>query len=290
MTEARRFPVWDNHFHLDPRGARAEAVKQFARAGGTHMLLVHKPYGDSPRFNRTLDDHREAFETTLRLADEARAAVPEVKIWVALAPHPAEFTKMLEAGHPMEEAKAVYAAASELAARYVEAGKAVAMGEVGRPHWQPVPDDVWAAANELFEGQLAAAKDAGCPVVIHCETGTPEVYADLALRCDAVGFPREKAVKHFSPPVVDEALNRGLFPSVLIGKDAAEDALKQGTRFMMETDYMDDPRYPGAVLGPKTVPKRTLALVASGAMTEEQAWTVHREMPKRVYGVEVELR
>lgn len=49
------------------------------------------------------------------------------------------------------------------------------------------------------------------------------------------------------------------------------------------------PRYPGAVLGPKTVPRRTMELLQKGALTEEQAWQVHAENPKRVYGVDVAL-
>ena len=269
---------------MDPAGRGVEAVKEFERAGGTHLMLVHKPYG----LSRTLDDHARAFETTLAQAEKARAETG-VTVFVALAPHPAEFTELLKVGVPMEEAAQVYREASELAARHVREGRAVAMGEVGRPHWTPVPDDVWRAANELMEHQFALAKDAGCAAIIHCETGTPEVYADLARRCDAVGLARAKAVKHYSPPIVRESDNRGLFPSVLIGKGSAEAAAKEGTRWMMETDYMDDPKYPGAVLGPKTVPRRTADLLASGALTEEQAWAVHAENPRKVYGVDVEL-
>ena len=313
----RRFPVFDNHFHLDPKGGRAAAVREFAKAGGTHLMIVHKPYGDPPRFNATLDDHRRDMETTLRLADEVRKDVPDVRLWVALAPHPAEFTKMLEAGHAIADAERVYREASELAQRYVREGRAVAMGEVGRPHWTPVAPDVWDAANRLMEHQFVLAKDAGCPVIIHCETGTPEVYADLAGRCDTVGLARDKAVKHFSPPLVAAANVHGLLPSVLVGKDGWQKAVADGVagvgraapapaeaatalaglgaaelrvacRMLWETDYMDDPRYPGAVLGPKTVPKRAKELLDAGG-PEEALWVVHKEVPERAYGIEIAL-
>ena len=46
------------------------------------------------------------------------------------------------------------------------------------------------------------------------------------------------------------------------------------TGFFLETDYMDDPRRPGAVLGPKTVPKRTQQLLAAG-VDEEVMWNTH---------------
>lgn len=289
---APRFPVFDDHFHLDPSGRGVEAVKEFQRAGGTHLMLVHKPYraqeGDW-RFNTTLAQHVEQMETTLSLAEVARREVPEVKVLVALAPHPAEFTKHIEAGATLDEAAAVYRAALEAAQRFVREGRAVAMAEVGRPHWRPVADDVMARANELMRYSFELARDAGCAVQIHAETATPESFADLASHVRATGLPLERVVKHYSTPIVDTTVNHGIWPSVLIGKGAAEEALAGGTRFLMETDYMDDPRYPGAVLGPKTVPRRTADLIQKGLMTEEQAWVVHGQNPSKVYGVEVDL-
>ena len=78
--------------------------------------------------------------------------------------------------------------------------------------------------------------------------------------------------------------NAGLFPSVLAGKGAFEKALAQGTRFMLETDYIDDLRRPGAVLGPATVPRRTFDLFSRGALTEEQGWIIHGDNPRKVFG------
>ena len=310
-------PVFDDHFHLDPRGERAKAVREFAKAGGTHVMVVHKPYGESPRFNRTVEDHAEDMATTLRLADEVRSEVPEVTVFVALAPHPAEFTKMLEAGYPMEEAKAVYRGGLEVAARHVREGRAVAMAEVGRPHWSPVDPVVWGAANELMASAFELARDAGCAVQIHAESATPESFADLAAHARKAGLPLGKVVKHYSTPIVDTTLNHGLWPSVLVGKEAWQRAVGDGLanagapkapaaeaaealaalddgarrkacRMLWETDYMDDPRYPGAVLGPKTVPKRVTEFLAAGG-PEEAIHVIHAENVAKVYGVAVDL-
>lgn len=288
-SPAPRYPIWDNHFHLDPSGKLVEAVKEFERAGGTHLVVVHKPYGEGGgRVNRTLEDHARDMRTTLDLAAKARAET-NVSIYVALAPHPAEFTELLKLGVPMDEAADVYRGALELAQRHVRDGDAIAMAEVGRPHWQPIPDDVWEKANELMTYAFELARDAGCAVQIHAETATPESFADLRRFADKAGLSAERVVKHYSTPIVDTSLNHGLWPSILIGKGAAEEAIAVGTRFLMETDYMDDPRYPGAVLGPKTVPKRTKQLLDAGLMTEAQAWAVHAENPKKVYGVDVAI-
>ncbi|HZD44305.1 MAG TPA: hydrolase TatD, partial [Methanomicrobiales archaeon] len=54
-------------------------------------------------------------------------------------------------------------------------------------------------------------------------------------------------------------------------------------------DYMDENSRPGAVLGPKSVPRTTLRLLSEGRITEEDAWRIHAEAPSRVYGVEISL-
>ena len=96
-----------------------------------------------------------------------------------------------------------------------------------------------------------------------------------------------KLIRHYSPPDVREAHTHGLTPSVLCGKGALErliethEMAKNG--FFLETDYMDDPRRPGAVLGPKTVPKRTKQLLEAG-MEEDVLWNTHSDLPSRVYG------
>lgn len=278
-----RFPILDNHFHLDPRGRQAEAVKEFLRAGGTHLTLVHKPYRDLPP--GSAERTRQAFERTLRLAEVARAAGAVVH--VALAPHPAELTEMLKAGLSLDDAARVYEQGLELAAEHARAGHCVALGEVGRPHY-PVEPEVWERANALLQRALELCRDARVAAILHTESATPEVFADLAERVRASGLGLEQAVKHYSPPIVGPA-NHGLFPSVIAGGDSALQAARQGTRFLLETDYVDEPERPGAVLGPRTVPRRTLQLVQEGVLTEEQCWQVHGANAKRVYGIDVQV-
>jgi TatD-related deoxyribonuclease len=278
-----RFPILDNHFHLDPRGRGAEAVKEFLRAGGTHLTVVHKPYRDLPP--GSLERTRQAFDRTLGLAKVAEQAGARVQ--VALGPHPAEFTEMMKAGMVLEDAARVYEQGLALAGEHARAKRCIALGEVGRPHY-PVAPAVWDRANALMHTALTTARDAGVAVILHTESATPEVFADLAQRVRASGLPLEKAVKHYSPPIVGPE-NAGLWPSIIASADSAHVAAKQGTRFLLETDYIDEPERPGAVLGPKTVPRRTLELVQQGLLTEEQVWEVHSRNPARIYGVPYEL-
>ena len=99
---------------------------------------------------------------------------------------------------------------------------------------------------------------------------------------------REKLVEHYAPPRVDESYTHGLTPSVLAGSGSIEELMitfeSSSHGFILETDYMDDPRRPGAVLGPKTVPKRTEQLL--GGLDEEVLYNTHVDLP-REYTVRV---
>ncbi|GIR00304.1 MAG: hypothetical protein CM15mP9_0070 [Methanobacteriota archaeon] len=104
---------------------------------------------------------------------------------------------------------------------------------------------------------------------------------------DRAGLAREKLVRHYAPPRVDESYTHGITPSVLAGSGSIEELMStfesSSHGFMLETDYMDDPRRPGAVLGPKTVPKRTRQLLEAG-LDEEILYNTHVDLPERIYG------
>ena len=44
---------------------------------------------------------------------------------------------------------------------------------------------------------------------------------------------------------------------------------------------------PGAVLGPKTVPRRTRELLRNETLTEEDAYKIHVENVEKVYGIDL---
>jgi TatD-related deoxyribonuclease len=67
-------------------------------------------------------------------------------------------------------------------------------------------------------------------------------------------------------------------------KDRLNAAAAAGEPFLMETDFVDDPDRPGAVLGPKTVPRRVRWLLEEGR--EAAVENVHVETPERVYGID----
>jgi len=275
--------IFDNHFHLRPSGLGVEAAKTFEKAGGTALMLTHSPYDDIPI--RRAGDYDLAYDRTLSMARAVRDAT-HLKVFVALGPYPVDLLPLQESVG-LAGGVRILKRGIELAIRRIKAGDAVALGEVGRPHF-PVDEEVRAASNEIMLHALVAAKDCGCAVVLHTEDPTRETFAEIAAMADDAGLPRERVVKHHSTPLTHRDDNFGLVPSILAKEELVREALKGGARFCLETDYIDDPRRPGAVLGPATVPKKTKLWIGRGIMSETQAHEIHRVLPERTYGIEIE--
>jgi len=277
-------PIMDNHMHLQLKGQNIIAAERFHKAGGTHLVISHMPYDEFPivaegNFKRT-------FERTLQIAGMVRNAT-DLKVFVTLGPYPVELIGLAEK-YGMERAVDIMKKGMELAADYVKEGEAIAIGEIGRPHF-PVSREIWEASNDILLYAMEVARDVPCPVVLHTESATPEVWKDLAAMADRARLPRDKVIKHYSPPAILPEENQGLFPSVLSSRRNIREAISKGTRFFMETDYIDEPSRPNVVLPPDTVPKRTMGLIMNREMTEEQAWTIHKENFEAVYGIELEF-
>jgi TatD-related deoxyribonuclease len=57
----------------------------------------------------------------------------------------------------------------------------------------------------------------------------------------------------------------------------------------MESDYMDENSSPGAVIGPKSVPRFTRRLLEAGLITSDDVYRIHTDTPSKIYGVEISL-
>jgi len=271
--------ILDNHFHVRADGRNVDAAREFERAGGTHLIIAHLPHKEY-RIEK-LKDHRPAFELTLELAERIRRETG-LRVFVTVGPYPVELLRLSEQ-MSLSDAVNIMREGMATAAELVEERKVIAIGEIGRPHF-PVDSQILEASNEIMRYGMELASEVGCPVVLHTESATPKVFEELATFADESGLKREKVIKHFSTPIVDVEKNFGLFPSIVSSRRNIMEAISQGSRFLMETDYLDDMRRPGAVLGPATVPKRTKAFLASGAFSEDDVHKIHKDNPELIYG------
>ncbi len=278
-----RLPILDNHMHLNPAGRCLDAVKEFVRAGGTHIVLVSLPPWSLGVQINSPEDYRKVFDIVLDIARRAEEA-EKVKVFVVLGIHPAELTKYY-GRMGLARSVEIMKGGLEIAQEYVAEKKAVGL-KSGRPHYEVEPS-LWDASNDIMRHCFELAKDESCAVQLHTESATEEGLSEIIEMVRSTGLPIEKVIKHFSTPIVKISERHGIFPSVLAAEKAIETALSEGTRFMMETDYIDDLERPGSVLGPRTIPRRTKHLMNTWG--EDVFWKIHKENPEKVYGDEISL-
>ena len=261
-------PVVDHHCHLSPGGEGVEAARRFHRAGGTHLFLTTHNWDHSPL--RTVDDYRAQFEGIEALGRRIQAETP-VGISLVVAPYPVDLLAAAD-GMGLTSAVELQIQALDLAGRWVREHRAVALGEVGWPHF-PVPEDRGQAARQIFRHALEVARDVGCPAVVHCEDLTPEGYRSLSAQAREVGMLPERVVKHYARTHPAPSERFGITPSFLARTETLAEALDDEGPWFVETDFLDDPRRPGAVLDIATVPRRAAAFA--------------RDHPDRVDGLRI---
>ena len=271
------YPVTDDHIHIDPVNGRGlEAAKDFLRAGGTHLFLVSKPSWSLGVHPSCGADYAKVFDETLRVAEMIRET--GIEVFPVLGVHPAEISRLTER-MPLKEATALMKAGLDCAATCVREGKAVAL-KSGRPHYDVSPE-LLAASNEVLSHALQLAAESSCALQIHAETGP---CADVVEMAGAAHMPVDRVVKHYGSP------DTPLHPSLIAKHEALPRLVREHRRFTMESDYMDENARPGAVIGPKSVPRYTNKLVAAGQMTPEDCFFIHAEIIEKVYGVKVQLK
>jgi TatD-related deoxyribonuclease len=270
-------PVLDNHLHLDPvNGRGAEAAAEFADAGGTHLNVLNKPSWNLVGEVDGADGFRETFDITIEVTEAADGILPG-RAWPVLGVHPALISRLVDRGYGPGEAADLMKTGLDVAAEYVAEGPALAI-KSGRPHYD-VDEAVRDAANEVMRHAFERGAEVGCAVQLHTESG--EDFRQVAGWAEAAGLPRERVVKHYA-----SGRTEGPVPSVVCDEDELERACGGDWPFFIETDFIDDPDRPGAVFGPRTVPRRTNWLAEKGY--EEPLRRAHVETPARVYGVDTE--
>jgi len=271
--------IFDNHLHLRRDGRYLDAIIEFKKAGGTHFILCQYPM---PSIVLREKSYKNCYLETLKMAEEIKSKI-DIGVFVTVGPYPVDYIKLKEKLGRISAINLMKKGIDE-AVELCNERKIVGIGEIGRPHF-PVDEQVIIDSNEILFYGMQRANDVNVPVIIHTEITTTDQCMKLVELGKKAGLPAYKIVKHFSPPLILENENFGLMPSVLASEKNINQALKKGTRFLMETDYIDDPRRPGAVLGPKTVPKRTYELLEKEFINEKQVQIIHKENPEKTYDI-----
>jgi len=275
--------VTDNHAHANPvRGLGfVEVARRFRDAGGVAIVFApllswhySVPVTSSESYSRV-------FEKVLRGVREASA---HVKALAVLGIHPVEVVTLVES-FGAERALEIAERAMRLAARYVEGGLAVGLGEVGRPHYK-VPKLAVDVCDKVLDLSLELAKDLSCPIHLHLERSYDAVK-EVVRRVRKVGVkPQLVVIHHAEPRVIGKC--GGLTPSVPRRGKNLREAFARGSDFLVESDFIDDPKRPGTVSYPWAIALEVSEMLREGFVSEDVVERVFVKNFERIYNVRLD--
>ncbi len=281
-----RIEFTDNHMHIDPvRGEGIGAVKKFESAGGRRIFLVNKTASDLGLSPNEVVSFEKLFDYTIALAREIDERTG-VKAYAVIGIHPAEFVSMCRS-LSIEKALRIGKRAVDIAGDKIAARKAVALGEIGTPHFE-VENEIMNACMELLTYAIKKASEVGCAVQLHTGSIGEDAFMEFAEMAKRCGTAPKRLIKHYSPPFIRASEEAGIYPSLIASEENIARAVREGNRFMMESDYIDEATRPGAVVGPKSVPKVSRKLLEANVLDEDDLWRIHLDNVRDAYGIELE--
>ena len=273
---SQEFPILDDHFHLNRRTGRGpEVIKEFMRSGGTHIVLVTLPSWSCGVTPVKPADFREVFDSAL--ADANAVCELGCTCYCMAGVHPAEVGRLLER-MSLSEAEELMKGGLDVAAEYVAEGKCIGI-KSGRPHYS-VSSEVWEMSNRVLSHALTLAGELDCPLQIHAESGPCDDVIDMAKKA---GMDSSRVIKHFA------TCDTPLHPSVTAREPFLADWFRDGREFTMESDFMDDNSRPGAVNGPRSVPRTIQRMLQKGEITVDDICRIHSDVPGKLYRVSFEV-
>jgi len=277
-------PVLDAHMHLDPMGNPKMALKRFIESGGSHLLIVHKPYDhiETP----DIGGYERSFGVTIDMCKMANSL--GVKAWCVIGPYPGELPHLANRIGP-EKAEELHIEALSRAFIHIENGDALGIGEIGRIHF-PVSQELQGSCDRILEHALEKASDLECPVVLHTESlhSNPNLMEHLAKMIDRTGMDRYRVIKHYSgPDLIDPSANLGISVSLQCRRETLKILLGSENDHLLETDFIDDAHRPNIVMPPDTVPKKIRWAHELGLLDTSRHERLMIDLPEKVLGVDM---
>jgi TatD-related deoxyribonuclease len=277
----------DAHCHSSPKGLGAYRIaEKFKSVGGWFMAFVTlPPWHYVADFKPTLDNYERSFQIFLQECKEAKKS--GLKISCLAGFHPAEVDKLIGMGLKPEEVLALGFKVLEIIEDFCKRGIIDGVGEIGRQHYKTMPERFAIAEIIMLRG-LEIARDHDCIVHLHLENAgsvTVDTIAKLAsftdIRFDKIVF------HHASLKVAKRALEigaRATLPGKLELLRSAFRSLEP--KFMVESDYIDDPRRPCVSSCPWEIVEAQRTLLREGSVDKETLAKINIDNIVETYGVE----
>ncbi len=281
-------PVADAHTHTNPvRGLGSEKIaERFKRAGGWFMAIVSlSPWAYGIDFSG-VDSYVKVHEILVRECMEAEKAGLKTSCLAGF--HPADVDRLIDKYRmdPLEVLDVGLKVVEEVA-RACREGVLDGIGEVGRQHYKTTPERA-IISQLVMERAIEYARDHDCIVHLHLENkGRITVdLVDLAVKRLGAEKVKDRIVFHHFKPGHALIANEYGYPSTVPGTPQLLDHALGRVEpvFMLESDHIDDPMRPGAVVYPWVMADHVQRIAKR--VGEEYLYKVNVDNIVRVYRVE----
>ncbi len=282
-------PVADGHTHTNPvRGLGAEKIAyKFKESGGWFMAIVAlSPWAYGIDFEG-VESYRRVVEDIL--VQECKIAEENGLRTACLAGfHPADVDKLIDKYrlNPVD-ALDLGLKVVEAMGEYCRQGILDGIGEVGRQHYKTTAERV-VISELILERALQIASDYGCIVHMHLENAgsiTVELVDRVASRILSEKHRSKIVFHHSKPSMAVEAAARGYSATIPGVPRLLDNVLgKIDPVFVLESDHIDDPMRPGAVVYPWAMAEHVQRLARK--LSEEYLYKINVDNVVKIYGVE----
>ncbi len=277
----------DAHCHTNPSkglGMKKIAAK-FKESNGWFMGVVGLSpwsYGLEPSY----EGYLKAFNIVIKECSIAKEYGLRTSCIIGV--HPADIDKLVyRYGMKISDAYNLALRVLDRAIDFCKEGIVDGIGEEGRPHYKI--DPVFVVASELILMRaMEAARDYGCIIHMHLEQGNIVTVESIEKIAKLIDVSKEKLLFHHTRPgLTEHVISKGYSATI----PGIEPVLKitfgrVGPTFMVESDYIDDPRRPGIVVYPWEMVNNELELLREGIVSEEHLYKVNVDNIVRFYRVQ----
>ncbi len=271
--------ISDNHLHVNPiRGlGPQEVARRFRKEGGKFAVIVSLLTWSLDLEPMKIESFEKLYEITIKSCRIFNSE--DVKAICMLGIHPAEIQKMIDDGWSLDKIIDFVYRCLRIIEKHIKNGEAHGIGEVGRPHWNVSERDL-KIHEEVLKICLQYAKDLDVPVHLHLDRNGMKTLEYISNIVHTIGNRDYSVVIHHAEAIIiEEAWNRKLVPSIPVGKrQDFEDALRCRPLYVPESDYLDDPKRPGAVIPPWSLARKLQKL------DRELIYVICVENMRKIYG------
>jgi len=277
----------DAHTHTNPVSGLGmkRIAEKFREVGGWFMAIVSLPpshYG----YPSTIEGYEKSYEILLRECNEARNH--GLRIACIAGIHPADIEKSVSRAQPDKYRKIIetYLGVLRILEHMLKQGELQGLGEFGRPHYKAIPE-AFALNDIVLIKALELAKDYSIPIHIHCEQSGAIAVEYLKAITSIVGIDKRLViVHHVDTKTLLSALEEG-FNCTVLGRYELLKSIamrRVAPMYMIESDYIDDPRRPGVAAYPWEIVENQLRLLKDGIVDTRYLRKLNVDNVERVYG------